>query len=72
MNPFLRKILVATGLTRQGDLVEATAVIQRALADASQASTHDETSMAGSPGPVVAEAATVIETDEHPAATPLV
>ncbi len=31
MNPLLQKILAATGLTRRGDLVEATQAIQRAL-----------------------------------------
>ena len=34
MNPILKKILAATGLTRRGNLVEATAAIQQALADA--------------------------------------
>ena len=33
MNPFLKKILAATGMTRRGDLVEATAAIQQALTD---------------------------------------
>lgn len=31
LNPLLQKILAATGLTRRGDLVEATQAIQRAL-----------------------------------------
>ena len=31
LNPILQKILAATGLTRRGELVEATAAIQRAL-----------------------------------------
>ncbi len=35
LNSFLQKILAATGLTRRGELVEATAAIQRALAEAS-------------------------------------
>ena len=34
MNPILQKILNATGLVRRGELVEATAAIQRALAGA--------------------------------------
>ena len=34
MNPILHKILAATGLTRHGDLVEATRAIQRALTGA--------------------------------------
>ena len=33
MSNFLKKILAATGLTRRGHLVEATATLQRALAD---------------------------------------
>jgi poly(hydroxyalkanoate) depolymerase family esterase len=33
LNPFLQKILAATGLTRRGALVEATQVIQRALVE---------------------------------------
>ena len=32
LKPFLQKIFAATGLTRRGDLTEATAAIQRALA----------------------------------------
>ncbi|MCE9660061.1 MAG: PHB depolymerase family esterase [Burkholderiales bacterium] len=35
LNSFLHKLLAATGLTRRGDLVEATDAIQRALAEAS-------------------------------------
>jgi len=34
VNPILQKILAATGLTRRGELAEATAAIQRALAEA--------------------------------------
>ena len=34
MNPLLKKILAATGMTRRGDLVDATAAIQQALTDA--------------------------------------
>jgi len=34
LNHFLQKLLAATGLTRRGDLVEATQAIQRALAEA--------------------------------------
>ena len=37
MNPILQKILAVTRLTRRGDLVEATAAIQQALADATPA-----------------------------------
>ena len=33
LNPLLQKILAAAGLTRRGELVEATQVIQRALAE---------------------------------------
>jgi poly(hydroxyalkanoate) depolymerase family esterase len=35
LNSFLHKLLAATGLTRRGDLVEATEAIQRALAESS-------------------------------------
>lgn len=38
MNSFLKKILAATGLTRRGNLVEATEAIQRALAPEALAS----------------------------------
>jgi poly(hydroxyalkanoate) depolymerase family esterase len=73
MNPFLRKILAATGLTRQGNLVDATNVIQRALADALQASTHSEDGAPGSTSSVAARApSSVVELDERRAATPLV
>jgi len=36
VNPLLKKILSATGLTRQGRLTEATAAIQRALVDTAE------------------------------------
>ena len=42
MHPFLRKILDATRLTRSGQLADATAAIQRALMEATQAGTHTE------------------------------
>ena len=37
MNSFLQKILAATGMTRRGELAEATAAIQQALAEATPA-----------------------------------
>ena len=42
-NPFLRKIMAAGRLTKQGRLVEATMAIQRALSPGSQAPTHIDT-----------------------------
>ena len=49
MNPILQKILAATGLTRRGDLTQATQTIQRALAEAG---------IAAGPGPQRSEAPT--------------
>jgi len=72
MNPFLRKILAATGLTRQGNLVEATDVIQRALADALQASAHGKDRSSGFAASVAVEEPTVVELEERFAAPPLV
>jgi len=40
MHPFLRKILDATRLTREGRLVEATAAIREAIASPTEAGTH--------------------------------
>jgi poly(hydroxyalkanoate) depolymerase family esterase len=40
MHPFLRKILDATRLTRQGRIAEATAAIQAAVSTAAQAGAH--------------------------------
>ena len=61
MNQFLRKILAATGLTRQGNLVEATDVIQRALAEALQASAHGEDRSSGSAASVAVDEPPVVE-----------
>ena len=55
MNPILQKILAATGLTRRGELVEATETIQRALSQAG---------LADMPRSARAEAPTSPEIDE--------
>ena len=49
MNPFLRKILDATHLTREGKLAEATAAIQRALMRSAQAGAHSGASRTSAP-----------------------
>ena len=56
LNPFLQKILAATGLTRRGELTEATAAIQRALAGAVEPARPAESSRAGGPGNAAATA----------------
>ena len=56
MNPLLHKLLAATGLVRRGDLVEATAAIQQALAGAG---------MAARPGSPRAEAPPAPGDDEN-------
>jgi len=60
LNPFLQKILAATGLTRRGELGQATHVIQRALAESSVATVagHPEVEVPTSP---IGESADVLD-----------
>ena len=60
-NPFLKKILAAGRLTRQGKLAEATVAIQRALASGSQARTHTSTSWPVGAGAAVADSPLVLD-----------
>jgi hypothetical protein len=60
LNSFLKKILAATGLTRRGELVEATEAIQRALAEAS-AGTAPRTARAEAPTSAAADPADVLD-----------
>ena len=60
-NPFLKKILAAGGLTRQGKLAEATVAIQRALSSASQARTHTTASWPTGAGAAVADSPLVLD-----------
>ena len=53
MNPFLRKILAASRLTRWGKLADATAAIQRALADTVQAGAHSSAASRGADDAIV-------------------
>jgi poly(hydroxyalkanoate) depolymerase family esterase len=49
LNSFLKKILAATGMTRRGELAEATAAIQQALAEATPAAAPPPTAAPAAP-----------------------
>jgi len=69
-NPFLKKILAAGRLTRQGKLVEATLAIQRALSG-SQARTHTSALWPVSAGAAVVDSPLVLDGLVHETLTPV-
>ena len=69
-NPFLKKILAAGRLTRQGKLVEATVAIQRALLSGSQAGTYTAASWPTGAGAAVMDSPLVLDGLVREAVTP--
>ena len=60
-NPFLRKIMAAGRLTKQGKLAEATLAIQRALSSVSQAGAHTGASWPGTAAAAVIDSPVVLD-----------